>query len=85
MKHIVCLPESQELVRPTKSACDLSVWDFIWVLLLAIGGAMNPSFVKAQTSYGSVVGTVTDSAGALLQGRSTFDEQTNQRRADGGD
>jgi outer membrane receptor protein involved in Fe transport len=79
MKYVVCLPESQESVRRRKSACDISVWDYIWVALLAIAGAVNPSFVRAQTSYGSVVGTVTDSAGALVAGTEVrlTNKQTN--------
>jgi hypothetical protein len=79
MKYVVCLPESQESVRRRKSACDISVWDYIWVALLAIAGAVNPSFVRAQTSYGSVIGTVTDSAGALVAGTEVrlTNKQTN--------
>jgi outer membrane receptor protein involved in Fe transport len=68
MYETVCSPENQKTVRPRKSAWHESVSNYIWIALLAIGGVMNPTFVKAQTSYGSVVGTVTDAAGALIAG-----------------
>jgi outer membrane receptor protein involved in Fe transport len=60
--------ESQKMVRPSKSAWYKSVSNQIWIALLVISSAMNPNYVKAQTSYGSVVGTVKDSAGALIAG-----------------
>src|ERR1700761_185152 len=41
---------------------------YVWIMLLAICGAMNRGFLEAQTSYGSVVGTVTDAGGALIAG-----------------
>jgi outer membrane receptor protein involved in Fe transport len=45
-----------------------SVATYVCVALAAIICAINPSQGKAQTSYGTVVGTVTDSAGALVSG-----------------
>lgn len=55
-------------VKPGKCAWNKSVWNCIWIALFAIFGVVNPNFVNAQTSYGSVVGTVTDSGGALVAG-----------------
>ena len=68
MYETVCSPASQKTVRPRKTAWHKSVSNYMWIALLAISGAMNPQSVKAQTSYGSVVGTVTDAAGALMAG-----------------
>lgn len=45
-----------------------SISNCILVALLTICSAMNPRLVNAQTSYGSVAGTVKDSAGALISG-----------------
>ncbi len=44
------------------------VSSFIWVALIAISCALNPESARAQTSYGNVVGTVTDSGGAVIAG-----------------
>ena len=68
MYETICSSASQKTIRPRKSTWHKSVSNYIWIALLAISGAMNPNFVKAQTSYGSVVGTVKDSAGALVAG-----------------
>ena len=68
MYESVCSHKSQNTVRPKKSAWYNSVSDYIWIAALAISSAMNPNYAKAQTSYGSVVGTVKDSAGALIAG-----------------
>ena len=55
----------------------------IWVALVAIASVIFPKIVIAQTSYGSIVGTVSDSQGALISGaqvrltnRGTNAEQT---------
>jgi outer membrane receptor protein involved in Fe transport len=68
MYQTVCSPGNQKPGRPTRSAWHKSVSNYIWIALLAFGGAMNPKCANAQTSYGSVVGTVTDAAGALIAG-----------------
>jgi len=54
--------------RAGKSAWYEAVLKCILIVLVAIGGLVNPSSAKAQTSYGSVIGSVTDSAGALVSG-----------------
>ena len=51
-----------------ESAWCKPVLTFIWMLLVAICCTSNPDFVSAQTSYGSIVGTVTDTGGALIAG-----------------
>jgi outer membrane receptor protein involved in Fe transport len=68
MYEAICSLESQKTVRPRKCTWHKSVSNYIWIAALAISGVINPNSVKAQTSYGSVVGTVTDSAGALIAG-----------------
>ena len=79
MNNIMYFPESQESGRPMKCVRDVSAWEYVCIALLVIVGLMNPSFVRAQTSYGSVVGTVTDSAGALVAGTEVrlTNKQTN--------
>ena len=39
-----------------------------WLALLFVGCLITSNSLRAQTSYGSVVGTVTDSAGAVVPG-----------------
>ena len=56
-------PESQK-----KFTWHKSVSRSIWMALVAITCAISPNPVRAQTSYGSLVGTVTDSAGAVIAG-----------------
>ncbi len=41
---------------------------YVWIAILVISCGIHPASLKAQTSYGSVVGTVTDSAGAVIAG-----------------
>lgn len=43
-----------------------------WIVLAALAAiaAMRPSQLQAQTFFGSVVGTVTDSSGAVVPGAS---------------
>ena len=68
MYETICSLESQKTEQPRESPWYKSVANTIWIALLAISSAMNPNYAKAQTSYGSVVGTVKDSAGALIAG-----------------
>jgi hypothetical protein len=60
--------ERQRTGQPRRFAWCKAVPNFIWITLLAISGVMNPTLLNAQTSYGSVVGTITDAGGALLSG-----------------
>jgi hypothetical protein len=60
MYTIVCSTESQKTVRPRKSAWNKTASACVWIALLVISGMMNPDSLKAQTSYGSVVGTIVD-------------------------
>jgi outer membrane receptor protein involved in Fe transport len=60
--------ESQKTSRTIRFSWQKSVPNYIWVALVAIICVINPNSVRAQTSYGSVVGTVTDSVGALIAG-----------------
>src|ERR1035441_7759270 len=62
--------ESQKTSRTIRFSWQKSVPNYIWVALVAIICVINPNSVRAQTSYGSVVGTVTDSVGAIIAGRS---------------
>jgi hypothetical protein len=48
--------------------CHKFVLNYIWMALVAISCVIGPNSVRAQTSYGSVVGTVTDSGGAVIAG-----------------
>ena len=68
MDEIVWSLGSRKTVRPTKCAWHKAVLNCIWIAILAISCAIQPNFVSAQTSYGSVVGTVTDAGGALIAG-----------------
>ena len=68
MYEAISSSESQKTVRSGKSTWYKSISNHIWIALLAISSAMNPNYAKAQTSYGSVVGTVKDSGGALIAG-----------------
>jgi outer membrane receptor protein involved in Fe transport len=68
MYETVCSPAIQKTIRLRNSAWSTSVVTWAWIMLLAIFCAMNPDFLEAQTSYGSVVGTVTDAGGALIAG-----------------
>ncbi len=43
-------------------------WNSVWLALLTISCVINLVPLRAQTSYGSVVGTITDSAGAVVAG-----------------
>ena len=54
-------PESQK--RFTRS-----LTKYIWMALIVISCATIPNSMRAQTSYGSVLGTVADSGGAVLAG-----------------
>ncbi len=62
------LLKSQKTARPRGFAWHKSISNYIWLALVAISCAINPNHGNAQTSYGSIVGTVTDSAGALISG-----------------
>ncbi len=68
MYEIIRSPESQTMVRPRKSAWHKSASTYVWIVILAISSAVSTGVAKAQTSYGSVVGTVTDAGGALIGG-----------------
>jgi hypothetical protein len=68
MYEAIYSSKSQETVRRSKSTWYKSVPNHIWITLLAISSVMNPNYAKAQTSYGSIVGTVKDTAGALVGG-----------------
>lgn len=68
MYDTICSPESLKTVRPRKFAWHESRWSSVWMAFLLVVCVMNPNLVIAQTSYGSVVGTITDSAGALVAG-----------------
>jgi hypothetical protein len=69
MYQTVCLGSGEKrTAQPGKLAWHRSVSRYIVIVLLALGSTVNPYFVQAQTSYGSVVGSVTDSAGALVAG-----------------
>src|ERR1700753_741377 len=68
MYETVCLPAILKTIRQRNSAWTNSAVMYAWIMLLAICSAMNPGFLEAQTSYGSVVGTVTDAGGALIAG-----------------
>ncbi len=61
-------PKSQRTQRTTRFTGRKSLANSIWIALVAIGCAICPDVVRAQTSYGSVVGTVTDTAGAVIAG-----------------
>ena len=57
----------------------------VWLALVMIGCLINLDPLSAQTSYGSVVGTVTDSAGAVLAGaHAQLTNRGDERSADGG-
>ena len=68
MCESVCSSVSQKRVRPRRSIWNGSVWTCVWIALLAIGCGTSANVLEAQTSYGSVVGTVTDAGGALIAG-----------------
>ena len=41
---------------------------YVWLALFAIGFFVHPAALHAQTSYGNILGAVTDSAGAVIPG-----------------
>src|SRR5581483_6201330 len=45
-----------------------AIQNCFWLALLFVGCLITSNSLRAQTSYGSVVGTVTDSAGAVVPG-----------------
>ena len=53
---------------PNRVTWHKSVCGYIWVMFLAVICAIDPNSLRAQTSYGSILGTVTDSGGAVLAG-----------------
>ncbi len=60
--------KSQRTQRTTRFTGRKYLANCIWIAFVAIGCAICPDVVRAQTSYGSVVGTVTDTAGAVIAG-----------------
>src|ERR1039457_4056901 len=60
--------ESRLTSSATRRALHSSTLNFIWIALVAISLTIAADFLKAQTSYGSVVGTVMDPGGALVSG-----------------
>lgn len=68
MYSTVCLGLGQSMERPARLRRHGSIANCLWILLVALACAMNAGVARAQTSYGSVVGTVTDSGGALIAG-----------------
>jgi outer membrane receptor protein involved in Fe transport len=68
MWEIVCSVASQKTTGPKKSAWNRSVLRCVWMVLLTLGIGISTNVLQAQTSYGSVVGTVTDGGGALIAG-----------------
>ena len=61
-------PRSLKAARAAGVNWHKSVSSFLWMAFVAICCAISPNIVLAQTSYGSVVGTVTDPAGAVIAG-----------------
>ena len=68
MYEAICSAERQKTARSGKSTWLRSVSNPFLFAFLMIVCALSPNYVRAQTSYGSVVGTVKDSAGALISG-----------------
>jgi hypothetical protein len=53
----------------TNSSCRNLVWNCAWIFVLTITcWVINTQPASAQTSYGSIVGTVTDASSALVAG-----------------
>jgi len=53
---------------PKKCTSYRSLSNYVWLALVVIGYVVSSSSMRAQTSYGSIVGTVTDSVGAVMAG-----------------
>lgn len=63
ISQVLAAPKNQERFTWLKS-----ITSCVWSALIIVSCALIPNSVLAQTSYGGVVGTVTDSAGAVIAG-----------------
>ena len=64
----IYLPAIEEAVPPREGRGHRSLMKFVWIALVVTLGMVSRSVVDAQTSYGSIAGTVTDTAGAVIGG-----------------
>ena len=60
--------ESHKAARSIEITWHRLVFGNLWLALIALSFVISPNNMSAQTSYGSVVGTVTDPAGSVVAG-----------------